>query len=62
MFIKLTNSTSEFENELIFLNVSNILGIYKGGGDYTMIVFDTCNFIVKETPEEILKLIKECKK
>jgi uncharacterized protein YlzI (FlbEa/FlbD family) len=63
MFIKLTSDETYYTGEPLLVNVNNILGIRRcNTSDYTMIIFDTSNFIVKETPDEIIKLIKECEK
>ncbi len=62
MFIKLTGNANSYKGESILVNANNILGILRGGEDYTMIIFDNSNLIVKETPEEILNKIKECEK
>lgn len=62
MFIKLTLSST---NEIFYFNIDYIVGFGKeifSKEDSTTIDVLGDTYMVKESPEEILKLIKECEK
>jgi hypothetical protein len=58
MFIKLTLHST---NEILYFNIDYIVGFCIDGNHTAIDILDT-TYRIKETPEEILKLIKECEK
>ena len=58
MFIKLTDSVNPDKNNPIFVNTDNILGFTRDMGNCTKVLLGTLYFTVKESPDEILKLLE----
>lgn len=69
MFIKVTNTTNEFQGEFIFINVDHITAVYEhakqNGGSLTTFIHarigPPLTWEVEESATQIMKLIGEAK-
>lgn len=61
MFIKLTNLNG-FETPKIFYVRVNLIELFYREKDYTILDLSSERYTVKETPEQILEMIKEGEK